>query len=85
MVSVSPEKLKIAGSEDMVLQGVIDLLSIDGDRAEIIDYKYSSLKGEALKREYAMQLDLYSYAVEKVLKKKVVKKKVSKVMNQVHT
>jgi ATP-dependent helicase/nuclease subunit A len=59
--------------ECVTLQGIIDLLIIDGDTARIIDYKYSSLQKESLKIKYKKQLQLYSYAVEKVLNKKVIK------------
>ena len=58
----------------MLLQGIIDLLVIDGENAEIIDYKYSSRTAESLKNKYEKQLDLYAYAVNKVLGKKVIKK-----------
>lgn len=60
--------------EKVTIQGVIDLLVIDGDYAEIIDYKYSALTTKSLKEKYKKQLDLYAYAVEKVLGKKVKKK-----------
>ena len=39
-----------------------------------MDYKYSTLSEEGLKARYKKQLDLYAYAVEKVLEKKVVRK-----------
>ena len=61
-------------TEDVLLQGVIDLLAIDGDTAEIVDYKYSVLGGESLKAKYAAQLNLYAYAAERALKVKVVSK-----------
>ena len=60
--------------ENVLVQGVIDLLIIDGDSAEIVDYKYSSLTQTSLVDKYKKQLDLYAYAVEKVLDKKVMKK-----------
>ncbi len=60
--------------ENVTIQGVIDLLVIDGDSAEIIDYKYSSLNSVSLKEKYKKQLQLYAYAVEKVLNKKVKRK-----------
>ncbi len=59
--------------EPLVLQGVIDLLSIDKDGASIIDYKYSSLEKESLKRQYKKQLELYAFAVNKVLGLKIKK------------
>ena len=57
--------------ENVLVQGVIDLLIIDGDSAEIVDYKYSSLTQTSLVDKYKKQLDLYAYAVEKVLKVEV--------------
>ena len=66
--------LPVQTSENVLLQGIIDLLIIDGDNAQIIDYKYSSLTVESLKVKYRKQLDLYAYAVEKILGKKVVNK-----------
>ena len=59
--------LDTKSKEPVVLQGVIDLLSIDKDGATIVDYKYSSLEKESLKRQYKKQLELYAYAVNKVL------------------
>ncbi len=61
-------------TEPVLVQGVIDLLLIDGENAQIIDYKYSRLDNERLKATYKKQLDLYAYATEKVLKKKVTNK-----------
>lgn len=52
----------------VLIQGIIDLLVIDNGVALIIDYKYSKLTKESLKIKYKKQLDLYAYAVEKVLK-----------------
>lgn len=53
--------------EPVLLQGIIDLLAIDNNEAFVIDYKYSTLTKESLIKKYKAQLDLYSYAVEKVL------------------
>ena len=53
--------------EPVLVQGVIDLLCIDKDGAKIIDYKYSRHSANALISRYKKQLDLYAYAVEKVL------------------
>lgn len=74
IVSVPADVLYGNGvSTEVVIQGVIDLLVVDGDRAEIVDYKYSALDPEALKKEYEKQLRLYVYAVEKITGKKVDK------------
>ncbi len=61
-------------AENVLLQGVIDLLAIKDGRATIIDYKYSSLNGESAKRRYKKQLALYAYAAEKILGVKVERK-----------
>ncbi len=74
IVSVPPEMAGESGAEDILLQGVIDLLCINGDEAVIIDYKHSVLASDALKQKYSKQLDLYAYAAEKALGKKVTKK-----------
>lgn len=60
--------------EQVLLQGVIDLMAVSGDTAEIIDYKYSVLDAESLKKKYFEQLELYAYAAEKVLGVKVASK-----------
>lgn len=75
IVSVEANKVVQTNStEPVIVQGVIDLLAINGEKALVFDYKYSSLDDESLKIKYAKQLDLYSYAVEKILGKKVIKK-----------
>ncbi len=64
----------VKSSQDVLVQGIIDLLIISFDSAEIIDYKYSSLNSQGLVKRYKGQLDLYAFAVEKILKLKVNKK-----------
>ena len=66
--------------EDVLLQGVIDLLAVSGDCAEIVDYKYSSQSGESLKRRYGEQLNLYAYAVERALGLKVIGKTIADIL-----
>ncbi len=63
------------GSEILV-QGVIDLLAVEGDEAIIIDYKYTSKKKEDIIKTYKKQLDLYAKATLKTLNLKVTKKAV---------
>ncbi len=76
LVQVPASKvIPTATEEGVLLQGIIDLLCIDADGARVIDYKYSSLKSDALKEKYQKQLDLYAFAVEKVLKIKVKEKR----------
>jgi len=59
------------GKAEVLVQGVIDLLAVKGDKAVIVDYKYSGRSAEALVATYKKQLELYAYATEKVLKIKV--------------
>ena len=61
-----------SGDEQVLVQGIIDLLAIKGDEAIIADYKFSSLaRGEDLVLRYEKQLRLYALAVKKVLNKKI--------------
>ena len=60
------------GEEQILIQGIIDLLAISSDEAIIVDYKHSAtVSEEVLINRYKKQLVLYAYAVEKVLKKRV--------------
>ncbi len=69
IVSLSAkEVLDVDTKSDVLVQGIIDLLMIDGDRAVIVDYKYSSKKKEKLIESYRKQLKLYQSAVQKILK-----------------
>lgn len=62
------------GDGEVLVQGIIDLLCVKGDEVIIIDYKHTTISSdEQLKSIYAKQLELYAYAVEKVLLKKVTK------------
>jgi ATP-dependent helicase/nuclease subunit A len=63
-----------SSNEQVLVLGIIDLLVVDNDSAQIIDYKYSRSDGEHLKERYKKQLDLYAFATEKILGKKVSKK-----------
>lgn len=74
IVSIPPALADEEGEEDILLQGVIDLLCIDGEKAIIVDYKYSRKNKELLAKTYRKQLDLYAYAAEKALGVKVEKK-----------
>lgn len=75
LVNVSADKvLDTLSKEDVLVQGVIDLMAIGKESAIVIDYKYSSLDKESLKNKYQKQLELYSYAIESVLSLKVEKK-----------
>lgn len=72
LVEIEAKKIFDTESEEgVLLQGVIDLLVVDGNDAYLFDYKYSSLDKQSLKKAYAKQLELYAYAVDKVLNLKV--------------
>ena len=62
--------------EDKVLvQGIIDLIAYnDKDEAILVDYKYSSSTLGEIKARYFEQINIYAMAIERVLKKKLVKK-----------
>lgn len=53
-------------SDEVVLQGVIDLLVLDKTPI-VIDYKYSGKSTEKLKKTYEKQLRLYEMAVKEIL------------------
>ena len=59
-------------NDGALVQGVIDLLIIDGNEAEIIDYKSGSIN-EYRKVKYSKQLELYATATQKILGLKVIK------------
>lgn len=61
-------------SDKILLQGVIDLLAIDGDSAIIVDFKFSGKDEEELKEIYKCQLLAYEIAVKKLLNVKKVSK-----------
>ncbi len=60
----------INATDDVLIQGVIDLLVIKGDEMFVVDYKTGSLTEEKLKK-YTYQLDVYSKVAERIFKKKL--------------
>jgi ATP-dependent helicase/nuclease subunit A len=50
------------GEQDILVQGVIDLLAISGQEAVIVDYKSGGIESS-----YKKQLQLYALAVERIL------------------
>ena len=52
-------------TDNVMLQGVIDLLVIDGGKATVIDFKYTSKSGR-IKDNYAAQLNSYKLAVQHI-------------------
>ncbi len=71
IANVPAEMAGERGRAQVLIQGVIDLLAVKDGGAVIIDYKYSGRTEDALVSAYGKQLELYAYAVEKVLKYKI--------------
>ena len=65
------EVLDTTSNENVLIQGIIDLLAVDKGECVIVDYKYSNLSPNKLKEKYQKQLDLYEKAVSRVLGLKV--------------
>ncbi len=61
-------------NQQVLIQGVIDLIAVNGDSAIIVDYKTSTIEKEKdLIKSYKKQIELYKTAVERNLKLKVKK------------
>jgi len=60
--------------EKVIVQGVIDLMSVDGEEVTLVDYKYSRSTPDAIKQRYFEQMRVYTLAIEKILKKTVLRK-----------
>lgn len=73
ILNVPARLIGVESNEEVLLQGIIDLLVIFGDKAFVIDYKYSMKSAEKLKQTYSKQLELYAYATEKISGLKVEK------------
>ncbi|MBR6737689.1 MAG: UvrD-helicase domain-containing protein [Clostridia bacterium] len=59
-------------TEEVLIQGIIDLLAVKDNEAILIDYKLSTIESDSdLKKKYLTQMELYKMAIEKVLKLKV--------------
>lgn len=73
MLKLSAKDAGLSGKGDVLVQGVIDLLIINGDEATIVDYKTGAIHG-SFEQGYFKQVNLYALAVERLLGKKVVGK-----------
>ncbi len=66
MLNVSAHQVLNSDIEDSItLQGVIDMLVINGNQATVVDFKYTSNSTNIAKR-YARQLDSYRLAVKNI-------------------
>ena len=52
-------------SDEVMLQGVIDLLVIEKDKATVIDFKYTS-RSDLVEQNYTAQLNSYKLAVQRI-------------------
>lgn len=73
MIKLSALEAGLDGSGYVLVQGVIDLMIIDGDNVTVVDYKTGKIHS-ALEDGYIKQVNLYALAVEKLLGKRVVGK-----------
>jgi len=74
LLRINHKDLKADGvDEEVLLQGVIDLLIRDGDEYIVVDYKYSGTSIESLSQKYDVQLELYRTAVQRITGAKRVK------------
>ena len=59
-------------NEEVLVQGIIDLLAVKDGKAILVDYKLSAIASdEDLKAKYLTQMQLYKKAIESVLKLRV--------------
>ncbi len=54
-----------SGTDNVILQGIIDMLVVNGDSAVVIDYKYVNSSYKIAER-YSRQLSSYKLAVERI-------------------
>ncbi len=64
-LSFKMESDAASNSDEVSVQGKIDLLAMQEGRAIVVDYKLSSAPASVLKERYRAQLDLYELAVRK--------------------
>ena len=77
------EILNVNSEKNVLVQGILDLVAVKGDEAVLVDYKISTIeKDEDLIKAYKTQLNAYSYALEKILGVKVVKRYIINVLQE---
>lgn len=66
LLTLPANRLYETTSEDEVLvQGVVDLMAVKGEECVVVDYKYSSHGAERLLQDYTPQLKIYAAAAAK--------------------
>lgn len=73
MIKKNGAEIGLDGEGEVLVQGVIDLLVIDGDNAVVVDYK-TGRPHSRFEAGYFKQVELYAEAVQKLLNKKVTAK-----------
>lgn len=75
IMQTCPQEIGLSTStNEVIVQGVVDLFSL-GDENILIDYKFTSAKDEnVIKERYSKQIELYSLALEKGFNIKIDKK-----------
>ena len=65
----------VTTEKNILLQGTTDCYFICGDEITLLDFKTDrNPNEEKIRKNYAKQIELYSYALEKTEEKKVTKK-----------
>ncbi len=73
MLNIDAAEAGLDGAGKVLVQGVIDLLVIDGDEAVIVDYKTGAAHGP-FESGYIKQVDLYAKAAQRLLNKRIAGK-----------
>jgi ATP-dependent helicase/nuclease subunit A len=70
---VNPNEIGYESTDsEILIQGIIDLIAVNGNTATLIDYKLSKIEDDsALVKKYLKQMQLYSLAIEKSLGLKI--------------
>ena len=72
---------EVSGS--VLIQGILDLVAVKGGEAVLIDYKISTIESDVdLVKAYKTQLELYGYALEKILGVKLKGKYIVNVLQE---
>lgn len=53
-------------TDNVMLQGVIDLLVVQDNKAVVVDFKYTTKSAELIEQSYRYQLNSYRYAVQQI-------------------
>ena len=70
-------------NEEVLVQGIIDLMVVDGEEVILIDYKLSTIEDEKdLVKKYTTQLKIYKNAIEATLKLKVKKSLIINILQE---